>query len=357
MSLTTSGAGMAGILRRTAGRPVDVACDDARNARAGPFVARRPRPRERPVPHPHCERRRPRRDHGPLDGRGGLEPRPPRRRDVPCRRSGGVPRRRARRRADRDGQRRPVQRRLRVPRLLHRAARRSAAAATGWRSTRPRGGGSTGASRVATGCSRTSRCTRGSAGSWPTGTRGTKGSQRAIRAANGPTTPTVDARTVPVEAIEAVDRPCFPAPRRAFLEAWIGQADAFARALPADDGTLRGYGVIRRCVRGLEGRAAVRRRRSCRRGDPRRAARPHPVTGPLDPRHPGAERGRPGARRATRHDPGVRDCADVHRPRASHRPRSGLRRHVVRARLTVALMTRDPFAIRRIALFPPVAAD
>ena len=62
--------------------------------------------------------------------------------------------------------------------------------------------------------------------------------------------PTVDARTIPMEAIEAVDRPCFPAPRRAFLEAWIGQADAHARALPAADGPLRGYGVIRRCDRG-----------------------------------------------------------------------------------------------------------
>ena len=61
---------------------------------------------------------------------------------------------------------------------------------------------------------------------------------------------TVDARTVPIEAIEAVDRRCFPAPRRAFLEAWIGQADAHARALSAKDGTLRGYGVIRRCTRG-----------------------------------------------------------------------------------------------------------
>ena len=53
--------------------------------------------------------------------------------------------------------------------------------------------------------------------------------------------PTVDARSIPIEAIEAVDRPCFPAPRRAFLEAWIGQADAHARALPA--GTARSAGT------------------------------------------------------------------------------------------------------------------
>lgn len=61
---------------------------------------------------------------------------------------------------------------------------------------------------------------------------------------------TVDARTLPIDAVEAVDRPCFPAPRRAFLDAWIGQADAYARALPGPDGVLRGYGVIRRCARG-----------------------------------------------------------------------------------------------------------
>ena len=61
---------------------------------------------------------------------------------------------------------------------------------------------------------------------------------------------TVDASALPIASIEAVDRPCFPAPRRAFLEAWLVQPDAFARALPGDDGRLLGYGVIRRCVRG-----------------------------------------------------------------------------------------------------------
>jgi hypothetical protein len=77
--------------------------------------------------------------------------------------------------------------------------------------------------------------------------------ERAGTGASGGTPPedsTVDARTVPLHAIEALDRPCFPAPRHAFLEAWIGQSDAYARALRAEDGTLRGYGVIRQCVRG-----------------------------------------------------------------------------------------------------------
>jgi hypothetical protein len=61
---------------------------------------------------------------------------------------------------------------------------------------------------------------------------------------------TVVAREVPIEAIERLDRRCFPAPRRTFLEAWLAQPDAFARALPSADGGVRGYGVIRRCVRG-----------------------------------------------------------------------------------------------------------
>ena len=66
----------------------------------------------------------------------------------------------------------------------------------------------------------------------------------------GRSDPTVDAAALPIESIEAIDRPCFPAPRRAFLLAWLSQPDAFARALPGDDDRLRGYGVIRRCVRG-----------------------------------------------------------------------------------------------------------
>jgi hypothetical protein len=60
---------------------------------------------------------------------------------------------------------------------------------------------------------------------------------------------TVDATTLPIDQIEATDRPCFPAPRRAFLRAWLDQPDAVARALPGRDG-LRGYGVIRSCARG-----------------------------------------------------------------------------------------------------------
>ncbi len=59
----------------------------------------------------------------------------------------------------------------------------------------------------------------------------------------------VDARQVPWAALQALDRQCFPAPRVAFLRAWIAQPDA--HALAACDGPeVRGYGVIRRCFRG-----------------------------------------------------------------------------------------------------------
>lgn len=61
-----------------------------------------------------------------------------------------------------------------------------------------------------------------------------------------------DAREVPLAAIEALDRACFPAPRRRFLEAWLHQPDSFALAAMADAeaALVQGYGVIRRCFRG-----------------------------------------------------------------------------------------------------------
>jgi GNAT superfamily N-acetyltransferase len=47
-----------------------------------------------------------------------------------------------------------------------------------------------------------------------------------------------------MEAIERYDRACFPAPRRAFLERWLGQPEA--HALVCKDGdAIRGYGMIR----------------------------------------------------------------------------------------------------------------
>jgi hypothetical protein len=54
---------------------------------------------------------------------------------------------------------------------------------------------------------------------------------------------------LPFDAIESYDAPFFPAPRTAFLRAWIAQPDASALGW-VEDGELRGYGVIRRCRSG-----------------------------------------------------------------------------------------------------------
>jgi GNAT superfamily N-acetyltransferase len=54
---------------------------------------------------------------------------------------------------------------------------------------------------------------------------------------------------LPFDAIESYDAPFFPAPRAAFLRAWIAQPDASALG-SVEDGELRGYGVIRRCRSG-----------------------------------------------------------------------------------------------------------
>ncbi len=54
---------------------------------------------------------------------------------------------------------------------------------------------------------------------------------------------------LPFEQIEAYDRECFPAPRSAFLEAWINQPDALAIGY-IEGGELKGYGVRRKCCKG-----------------------------------------------------------------------------------------------------------
>ena len=59
----------------------------------------------------------------------------------------------------------------------------------------------------------------------------------------------VDATRIDREALHALDHACFPAPRRAFLDAWLEQPDARALALPAEHG-VAGFGVIRRCRQG-----------------------------------------------------------------------------------------------------------
>jgi hypothetical protein len=54
---------------------------------------------------------------------------------------------------------------------------------------------------------------------------------------------------IPFSAVEASDRTVFPAPRRAFLQAWLGAPGHVGRALQRD-GALAAWGVIRPCRTG-----------------------------------------------------------------------------------------------------------
>jgi len=70
------------------------------------------------------------------------------------------------------------------------------------------------------------------------------------------TPPTVDealadAAELPLEAVAEYDRRCFPAPRQTFLRAWLSMPESAALAW-VDQGSIRGYGVIRRCRRGYK---------------------------------------------------------------------------------------------------------
>jgi hypothetical protein len=56
---------------------------------------------------------------------------------------------------------------------------------------------------------------------------------------------------VPLAAIEAYDATVFPAPRPAFLRAWIGSPGHVGCALVRDGG-LAGWGVIRPCRKGCK---------------------------------------------------------------------------------------------------------
>lgn len=55
----------------------------------------------------------------------------------------------------------------------------------------------------------------------------------------------------PFAELLAYDRACFPAARPLFLQKWIAQPDALALGYRRD-GTLRGYGVVRRCGEGCK---------------------------------------------------------------------------------------------------------
>lgn len=61
----------------------------------------------------------------------------------------------------------------------------------------------------------------------------------------------VDARDVPFDALLTYDAAHFPAPRPAFLEAWIAQPGARALAAVRNN-SVCGYGVIRPCRRGFK---------------------------------------------------------------------------------------------------------
>jgi GNAT superfamily N-acetyltransferase len=56
---------------------------------------------------------------------------------------------------------------------------------------------------------------------------------------------------VSFDALLCYDRSCFPARRERFLQAWIAQPDALARAC-VRNGRLAGFGVVRRCIEGCK---------------------------------------------------------------------------------------------------------
>lgn len=56
---------------------------------------------------------------------------------------------------------------------------------------------------------------------------------------------------VSLAEVEGYDRGLFPAPRRAFLHHWLGQADSHFRAVRVD-GQLAGYGLLRPCQQGYK---------------------------------------------------------------------------------------------------------
>ena len=133
---------------------------------------------------------------------------------------------------------------------------------------------------------------------------------------------------VPFAAVEADDATVFPAPRAAFLRAWIDTPGHVGRAL-VRDGKLAAWGVIRPCRTGCkigplvaDDRAAAEGVFRAGRGGGRRRGLPRRAGG--EPRR-GRARARPGS------CAGVRDRADVYRGDPSAAARSRVRRHHVRA--------------------------
>ena len=67
-----------------------------------------------------------------------------------------------------------------------------------------------------------------------------------VAAPTAPSASVIPLSDVPFAAVEAYDRTVFPAPRAAFLRAWIGSPGHLGRAL-VRDGRLAALGVIRPC--------------------------------------------------------------------------------------------------------------
>lgn len=61
----------------------------------------------------------------------------------------------------------------------------------------------------------------------------------------------VDLSSLPFSMLAAYDRPFFPAPREAFLKAWINQPGCAALGI-MDGGRLAAYGVLRQCRSGYK---------------------------------------------------------------------------------------------------------
>jgi Acetyltransferase (GNAT) domain/Acetyltransferase (GNAT) family len=72
-----------------------------------------------------------------------------------------------------------------------------------------------------------------------------------VAAPTGPSASVIPLSDVPFAAVEAYDRTVFPAPRAAFLRAWIGSPGHLGRAL-VRDGRLAAWGVIRPCRTGFK---------------------------------------------------------------------------------------------------------
>src|SRR6266568_1160231 len=70
-----------------------------------------------------------------------------------------------------------------------------------------------------------------------------------VAAPDAPQAGVVALSEVPLATVEAYDATVFPAPRTAFLRAWIGSPGHVGRALVRDGG-LAGWGVIRPCRKG-----------------------------------------------------------------------------------------------------------